>query len=130
MWGYTKHTIHMHAATIFTRSFVADMGIYSVQCLTRSKSIRFLLPKLQSNVINWHLLNYFLECLALHLFAFDYYYLSDWRKGFFLRHTVKNDNFKEVQDFSIPYRSDFFRTMTWELHFIMELHISTQKHKH
>lgn len=33
----TKYMIHTHAHT-FTRSFVADTGIYSVECLTRVNS--------------------------------------------------------------------------------------------
>lgn len=77
MWGYDEtHDTQRAHTSVFTRSFVADTGIYSVHCLTRSKSIRFCWLKLQSNVINWHLLNS-LECLALHLFALDYYYLFD-----------------------------------------------------
>lgn len=75
---YTIHSTHTHSHT-FTRSFVADTGIYSVctvQLEAKQVNSFFCELKLQSNVINWHLLN-FLQCLALHLFALDYYYLSD-----------------------------------------------------
>lgn len=84
MWGYQTHT-HTHDTQhahiyIFTRSFVADTGIYSVcvcvrvQCLSQFVFLALSNTVLCAEVtIQCHKLAFVelsLECLALHLFEF------------------------------------------------------------